>query len=344
MKLIKIYFYIWLAALVTSCAAYKPVKVDFNAEHIPSPPDYSNINYWSALPDKKDSADNIPADSPIELFDGQASAAVDVFYIYPTQFYSRDQWNADLMDQDLNKSIDARAVKNQATVFNGSCKIYIPRYRQATYNSYNSLTDPGKKLAFDLAYSDVKNAFQYYLDNYNKGRPIIIAAHSQGTTHAKNLLKDFLDDEKLQHQLVCAYLLGVVTFENEFQNIPPCENPGQTGCFISWRTFLEGEEADPGDSTKGNDKIAVINPITFTRDKSIITTDGTDGILGRDSETIYDPEFTVQIHNSIIWVSRPDIPGKLFIPKNLHIADYNLFWLSIRENVAVKVENYLRKN
>ena len=53
---------------------------------------------------------------------------------------------------------------------------------------------------------DVKAAFQYYLEHYNNGRPIIIASHSQGTTHAKRLLKEFFDGTALQHQLVAAYL------------------------------------------------------------------------------------------------------------------------------------------
>ncbi len=41
--------------------------------------------------------------------------------------------------------------------------------------------------AFDLAYEDLKTAFENYLKHYNKGRPIIIASHSQGSLHALRL-------------------------------------------------------------------------------------------------------------------------------------------------------------
>jgi len=47
--------------------------------------------------------------------------------------------------------------------------------------------------AFELAYRDVKAAFLYYLEHNNSGRPIIIASHSQGSTHAKRLLKELFD-------------------------------------------------------------------------------------------------------------------------------------------------------
>ncbi len=317
------------------------MRVEYIEEKIPAPPDYSNTYFWSALPDKKDSADHIPSKSPVELFDGQENAAVDVFYIYPTQFFSRNAWNADVRDEKLNNLIDGRAVKNQASVFNGSCKIYIPRYRQATYNAYFSLTDPDALKSFELAYEDVKNAFQYYLDHYNNGRPIIIAGHSQGTTHAKWLLRDFFDGKELQKQLVCSYLLGMPVYENEFKYITPSDSASQTGCYITWRSYLEGEEPKQRFVLKNKDSVVVINPLTFSRDLNKAATDWNKGALGRDSETIFPSVCSAQIHDDIVWVSRPDVPGKRFIPKNLHIADYNLYWLTIRENVRIRIDQYM---
>ena len=52
--------------------------------------------------------------------------------------------------------------------------------------------------AFDFAYEDIKKSFEYYLQHYNNGRPIIIASHSQGTTHALRLLKEFFENKPLQ--------------------------------------------------------------------------------------------------------------------------------------------------
>ena len=69
--------------------------------------------------------------------------------------------------------------------------------------------------AFATAYADIKAAFEYYLKNYNHGRPIIIASHSQGSTHALHLLKDYFENKPLQKQLVAAYIVGM-TIPTEF--------------------------------------------------------------------------------------------------------------------------------
>lgn len=332
---------VFLALCFVSCSATKPVKVEFTLQKAPPPPDYSNSFYWSALPGKTDFADHIPSKSPVTLIDGQQNASVDVFYLYPTSFFSRREWNADLYDEKVNKSTDERAVKNQASVFNGSCKVYIPRYRQATFQTYFSLSDPDARKAFDLAYEDVKNAFQYYLDNYNNGRPVIIAGHSQGTTHAKQLLKDFFDGKPLQEQLVCAYLIGMPVYDDEFSNIPPGDSASQVGCFVSWRSYLEGYTPKPKYVAQNKEHIVVINPLTFTRDTTLAGKEKNIGGLNRDSETILPQVCNAQIHEDIVWVSKPDIPGKaLLLLKNLHVADYNLYWLTIRQNVALRVIMY----
>ena len=39
--------------------------------------------------------------------------------------------------------------------------------------------------------------------------PFIIASHSQGSTHAIRLLKEFVDSTTLQQQLVAAYIIGM---------------------------------------------------------------------------------------------------------------------------------------
>ncbi|MBC8048480.1 MAG: DUF3089 domain-containing protein [Fimbriimonadaceae bacterium] len=335
----RILFFFFVAGILFSCSATKPVTVTYSDKTSPTAPDYSNSFYWSALPDKKDSADHVPSKSPVILIDGQETAKADVFFIYPTQFYSETEWNADLNDIKLNKQIDTRAIKNQATVFNGSCKIYAPRYRQASYNTYFSLTNPDADKAFALAYSDIKNAFQYYLDNYNDGRPIIIAGHSQGTKMAQWILRDFFDGNPLHDKLIVAYLIGTPVYNNEFKTILPCDSANQTGCFISWRTYLEGNEPKVDDMNKEN--IIVMNPLTFSREISLADQKLNSGGLNRDSETIIPEMCNAQIHDDILWVSKPDVPGKaLLFLKNLHIADYNLFWLPIRENVAKRIDVY----
>jgi hypothetical protein len=68
-----------------------------------------------------------------------------------------------------------------------------------------SFKEDGKK-ALDLAYSDIREAFAYYLENFNNNKPFIIASHSQGTVHAKRIISEFIDGKELQNKLIAAYL------------------------------------------------------------------------------------------------------------------------------------------
>jgi hypothetical protein len=174
----------------------------------------------------KDSADAIPPGSG--MFDGQVTAKVDVFYIHPTLDFSGKGWNGDIRNKKLNNRVDIYPIRFQASAFNGSCKVYSPRYRQATLYSFTKQAGENGKKALDLAYEDVVRAFQYYLLNYNQGRPFVLAAHSQGSWHAYRLLHDFFDNNPaLQKQLVAAYIIGFKT-DSIYKNIPACDSATQT--------------------------------------------------------------------------------------------------------------------
>src|SRR6185369_10403401 len=142
--------------------------------------------------------------------------------------------------------------------------VYAPRYRQAHISAFYSKNKEDRKKALDIAYSDVKAAFQYYLDHYNHGRPIIIASHSQGTVHAVRLIKEFFDGKPLQKQLVAAYLVGMPIPADSFCCIAPCHNPGDTDCWLSWNTFATNFY--PPYYNGGLNNAICTNPLTWTTD------------------------------------------------------------------------------
>ena len=170
--------------------------------------DYSNLYNWAAHPEKKDPSDSIPA----ILANYKTENSVDVFFIHPTTFTDKKithLTNASIENDSISAITDYGSILYQASAFNSDANIYAPRYRQAYIGMYYT-TDTLKAIkAFDTAYSDVKAAFEYYLKHYNNNRPIVIASHSQGTTHAKRLIKEFFDNKPLQNKLVMAYLVGM---------------------------------------------------------------------------------------------------------------------------------------
>ena len=105
----------------------------------PPAPDYSNLEHWAALPDREDAADLTPEG----INDGQADAAVDVFFVHPTTFLSSTGWNAPMGDLASGNWVDNAVMPGQASVFNGAARVYAPRYRQAQIYAFFALEDGG---------------------------------------------------------------------------------------------------------------------------------------------------------------------------------------------------------
>jgi Protein of unknown function (DUF3089) len=320
--------------LLQSCASKIPTTA-FSKDKIPSAPDYANLVHWAAHPDKNDPADSIPKGT--NLKNEQAQAQVDVFFVHPTSLTLERgnlMWNGDVNDKKLNQKTDGGSILYQASIFNEAGRIYAPRYRQAHINSYYTQDKESAKQAFDVAYADVKAAFQYYLAHWNNGRPIIIASHSQGTTHAQRLLKEFFEGQNLKNKLVVAYIVGMPIKKDAFKDIPVCETPEQTGCFCSWRTFKK--DFEPAFPT--GDNICVVNPLTWTTDKGEAPKSLHQGCVLLGFKPTATNLMGAQIHNGILWADKPEFKGSfLFRTNNYHIGDYNMFYFNIREDVKRRV-------
>lgn len=305
----------------------------FIANNQPKAPDYSLEENWAALAFHKDNADIIPNK---EEWVSDSLKQVDVFYIHPTMYKSKKAktWTADLKNKKINDEVDEKPLKYQATAFNKTARVYAPRYRQAHYDAYFRSQEFRNKV-IDFAYQDIKEAFEYYLKHYNNGRPIIIASHSQGTTHSRKLIKDYFDTSEKKEQLVCAYIIGYAVYKEDYDVLTPCKNPEETNCYITWSSFKIGYNYTDtaGDFLVGN---VCVNPISWTLDTAIYKSKSSI-FLNIPSNKNYKVE--ARIKNNLLWVkSKLPIIGKM---NTMHIIDYNLFWYNIRENIALRTKTYL---
>lgn len=242
----------------------------------PPPPDYAQPQSWAALPDRLDAADVVPENDPFG--DRQATAAVDVFYIHPTTYRGSDFWNQPLDDARTNEWTDESVVARQAAVFNACCRVYAPRYRQASASGVYAPPSMKAMGAYDFAWGDVRIAFLHYLKHWNKGRPFIIAGHSQGAAHTERWLNEFGRDPKLARRMVAAYPIGIPFAEGAVAKLPGvhgvCRTPTESGCLVTWNTFAVGADpkgfvssaqaryAQKAGTTTGQD-IVCVNPLTF---------------------------------------------------------------------------------
>jgi hypothetical protein len=311
-------------------------------------PDYEQKNAWAAHPIFYDFSDSIPKPLKPLITD----TTVDVFFIHPTSYLNQKsidetrladpaeqiRWNAAIDDSVVNRATDKGSILNQASAFN-AYRVFAPRYRQAHIRSFY-IDKAIAKPFFDTAYADVKNAFLYYLENENKGRPFIIASHSQGTLHAGRLIKELVEGKPLQQQLVAAYLLGLPIADTFFTRIKPCATPGETNCFVSWRTFKKGYE--PPAVQKETFKAIVTNPLTWTSEQGWVSRKQNKGALLYKFNKPMPENVGAEVHGNILWSSKPRFFGNIFFTrKNYHIGDINLFWMNIRENAGVRVLEYM---
>ena len=345
--MIRNYAIVLFCLLISSCSN-KYHKFESNYTSFTSnkgEPDYSDMGSWAAHPDKWDPSDSIPFPLRNSF---QKDTSVDIFFIHPTTYTDNKKifgWNAPIDNAALNAKTDYTTILFQASVFNESGRIYSPRYRQAALQCYfpKSANDSAQALsAFELAYRDVKNAFEYYLKYYNHGRPFVIASHSQGTNHAQRLLKELVDGKELSKQLVAAYLVGMPLDPGYFTAIKPCLKPDQTGCACSWRTYQQGYQPE----YILNEKFisVVTNPLTWDISKPIADRDLNKGGLLLNFNKIVPRVSNATIGDKVLWTDKPHFFGNIFYTtKNYHVADMNLFYLSIRENVKERISSYLKK-
>jgi len=264
----------WLAGITP--------RGEFDPSRYPLEPDYSDPQAWAARPHTPGAAAFAP--DGMEVI-APAEAKVDVFFVHPTTFVGTGNWNENIsapMEETRAGEIVAELIMpGQAGLFNGCSRMYAPRYRQATLAAFFKPGEDGRS-ALDLAYSDVVKAFRHYLEHDNKGRPFILAGHSQGTCHLMRLLaEDF--DPVLKPQLVAAYLLGFkITAEaaKSFAHVATlAKGSADTGCFIAYDTFLEGIDAlrqpdqaehryDSGWKPRGGKPVVAVNPVNWSTETS----------------------------------------------------------------------------
>jgi hypothetical protein len=332
-----------LITLVASCASNKNITyTNYSFKSSAGTPDYSNLNYWAAHPWKHDPSDSLPKALRKNY---TADSTIDIFFLHPTTYGDKEMklgWNAPIDDSAINHKTDYTTILYQASIFNAAGRVFAPRYRQANYFAYFP-TDTAKAIAaFDTAYEDIKAAFEYFLEHYNNGRPFIIAAHSQGTTHAKRLIKECIEGKPLQNRMVVAYLAGMPIEPDYFHNIPACSNPNQTGCICSWRTFREGHTNSFIDKEKFT--AIVTNPLTWDTAHASVDRFKNKGAVLQKFSKLKPNVAGATVHNGVLWTNRPHFFGNIFLKNpNYHIADYNLYYLSVRENTQQRINAFWKK-
>jgi len=330
---------VFIAFLLFSCSnKYRPYQGLYTFKSTDGKPAYSQLDYWAAHPWKKDPSDSVPA----PLAGLPRDSVADVFFLHPTTFTKkkyRGKLNAAIDDDYINAKTDYSTILYQASVFNGQCRVFAPRYRQAHIYNFFKKDQQEAARAFDLAYEDIRTAFLYYLENWNHQRPIIIASHSQGSLLAERLLKEFFENKPLSRQLVAAYIIGWPVPKEYFSTLRICEDSLQTGCICSWRTLRN--HFVPYYLKKENGNAYVTNPLNWTTGPAYASRQMNRGSVLTNFNKVYRHTTDARISNGLLYVRKPKFPWSfLFFTRNYHIADINLYYINLRDNIKDRIAAY----
>jgi len=215
----------------------------------PTPNDYSDPKTWLCRPGGKDAcvvdeaATVVAADGKLtrETWSADPRAPIDCFYVYPT--VSTDPTpNSDMTADPAELNV----IRQQFARFASKCLPYAPMYRQVTLAGLRRMLAPGAAVTLDqgLQYDDVKNAWNSYLQRDNRGRGVVLVAHSQGSFILNRLIREEIDGKPIQSRLVSAILLGTTIavpkgkdVGGSFQHVPLCRSASQVGCVITFASF-----------------------------------------------------------------------------------------------------------
>lgn len=343
--------------------AYNKPAGTFNEDDAVTAPDYGNREFWAALPDMQDPADLVPSGIDAIV---QGEGKVDTFFIHPTGYLRSASWMSPMDKNSGTEENTMWTMSNQASAYNGCCNVYAPRYREATIFSYFESPEQ-RDLLLGFAYQDVKRAFKYYLENYNQGRPFIIASHSQGTHHAKRLLKEVIDASDLHERMVASYMIGAVLIPispawfDSMQHITACQTADALHCVVHWDTRAEGSAG-----VERPQESLCTNPLTWLVNEDMADAALNEGAVVAEGNYILGFGKTEDLATGqkfmALGTPRPGQTaaqcrdGTLFVTNqsdndfgrpmgggngDYHGLDYALFYMNIHYNAKLRVETYL---
>lgn len=282
----------------------------------------------------------------------ESDKKADVFFLCPTVYGgSENELNMSLDDKETKENF-LGATNMEKGIYDDECRFFAPYYSQIGLAVY-AMSEEVCSEQLDVAFSDVKEAFEYYMQNCNNGRPIIIAGFSQGVDMSIRLVKECFGDEKRQKQLVACYAIGWRFTEEEVSEYPQlkaAQGESDTGVVISFNS--EAESVSTSLMVPKGIKTLSINPLNWKTDSTKADRSENLGACFTD----YSGNITSEIANltgayidnnrgtlKVTDISPKDYPSSLDIMGKgvYHIYDYQFFYRNLEKNVQTRLNAYL---
>ena len=273
---------------------------------------------------------------------------VDVFYVYPTASNNPDG----SMDLSLpeERALAQGVFEAQASIFTGQANIYAPYYRQMSTQVEMAdgmlATDTDE---FKRGAADVEDAFDYYINNLNKGRPFILAGHSQGTMALIELIKSrFGENPGLRDQLVAAYFIGYTVTDDDLAQagLSAAQRANDVGTVITYNTQSETSVGGPMLLPGAN----CINPLNWQVDETQATAqenlgarfyDDATGTFLREVDNYAGARIDLETGALVATIPEgEDLDIGSFPEGVYHRYDYAFWYRNLQANVSTRIKAY----
>jgi hypothetical protein len=278
----------------------------------------------------------------------------DVFFIAPT-VDKKDEALMNINDE-VNRERFLGALEMERGILDENARLFAPYYSQISLKT-DALPAEEREELLQQAYADVSEAFEYYLENENNGRPVILFGFSQGADMCYRLMKEYFSDDSVSSKLVATYAIGWGMSDEEAAAYPFlqfAQNEDDTGVIVSFECEAP-EVTDSYICPKGK-KMLSINPLSWA-------TDSTPADKSLNKGACFMERYRKEIKNEIPQlcgcyidenrgvlkvtdVSKEEYPaGLASLPDgSYHLYDYQFFFRNLQENVGVRITAYKEKN
>lgn len=301
--------------------------------NIPKEPDYNEKKFWVRIPENETHNNDKKAD---------------VFFVHGTVLHSKTEIYLDPHNEEL-RQLPLRPRMTHAGSYDKTCRIFNPHYRQLTMEAHLADHDTIVEY-YKVPTQDIINAYFHYMENWNNGRPLILAGNSQGSILILALLKHLKAINKIPKNLISANIIGYTVTQKDLDELEMelCNSPTQQNCIISYNTLAKG-------GTKGFTLLPnalCVNPLSWTTSEEIADKSLHLGFI----ETEEDGTQKIHDHATNAWIDKKigavivdiyDIetaPPREYFPKgDLHSYNYPLFFKNIEANTEERVNAFFQK-
>ena len=320
MDKIKNFLYIAVVCVLWACGSND--SGTSAQQYIPVEPDYKNADMWVC-----------------HLNDKNGEGA-DVFYIPSTWEFDWTTSDGTLcryadVSNEQHRSNMAIEMNKVAEYMADGNNFYSPYYRHISLDTWATLDEDYITRQYEsVSLIDVKQAFDHFIKNWNKGRPFVLAGFSQGGKSVVELMKYMPED--IRKYMVAAYVLGYKVTPDDVAVAPwivAAKGASDTGVTISYNSVSDVKYIKPVISSP---TVMCINPVNWR-------IDSTPAILDDSITVTLDTEHNVLVLDGYDGSHLPNILNIL------NVGDYHSIepWLydqCLRANIKQRIKAFRENN